>query len=307
MRFWRQGLALGSSPRVRGEAKVSGSRVMSIRIIPACAGKRRDVEVKAAAVGDHPRVCGEKAYVAYRSTNASGSSPRVRGKERRNSRQIISKRIIPACAGKSQSQQGYLGQLRIIPACAGKSWSPHCFSQSSWDHPRVCGEKPSGDLRPSGVRGSSPRVRGKVVGNGLVKGLERIIPACAGKRACAPAGAPCGRDHPRVCGEKGSAASSIHATAGSSPRVRGKGQRLLVRRRVLGIIPACAGKSSSAMGLMNAYRDHPRVCGEKLCRRRQDAEDTGSSPRVRGKDLEETGTKVQTGIIPACAGKRTKA
>ena len=50
------------------------------------------------------------------------------------------------------------------------------------------------------------------------------------------------------------------------------------------ITPACAGKSISHYSKEGAYVDHPRVCGEKCTDVKMIAQNSGSPPRVRGKD-----------------------
>ena len=70
------------------------------------------------------------------------------------------------------------------------------------DHPRVCGEKIFvGNQLPLFI-GSPPRVRGKVENLSLSEELQRITPACAGKREEAERMEENAEDHPRVCGEK---------------------------------------------------------------------------------------------------------
>ena len=48
---------------------------------------------------------------------------------------------------------------------------------------------------------------------------------------------------------------------------------------------------------------HPRVCGENYMNRLTDVQDTGSSPRMRGKRKAESLAKDSSGLIPAYAGK----
>ena len=70
---------------------------------------------------------------------------------------------------------------------------------------------------------------------------------------------------------------------GSSPRVRGKRARRNHHRRRIGLIPACAGKTSQGGKPIRTQRAHPRVCGENQFACSTPMEDEGSSPRVRGK------------------------
>ena len=152
----------GSPPRVRGKDLEFFRDIKVVRITPACAGKRRYKRLCSAPLGDHPRVCGEKASAAVNRKQITGSPPRVRGKER--------------CPCKSMCRQ------RITPACAGKSTRRYVTTSSGKDHPRVCGEKVSSLERGIAIQGSPPRVRGKVRSVIKLPHTKRITPACAGKR-----------------------------------------------------------------------------------------------------------------------------
>ena len=91
--------------------------------------------------------------------------------------------------------------------------------------------------------------------------------------------------------------------AGSSPRVRGKRDARLRPGRRRGLIPACAGKTSSLVAQRPMNRAHPRVCGENGVSITGNVVWMGSSPRVRGKRPPGAGLWITRGLIPACAGK----
>ena len=110
------------------------------------------------------------------------------------------------------------------------------------DHPRVCGEKYARNGILFTLRGSPPRVRGKVCMTTLWTSQNGITPACAGKRAPFQKMSTPGRDHPRVCGEKIVLVIVFCSLMGSPPRVRGKAHTARFRCRSNGITPACAGK-----------------------------------------------------------------
>ena len=167
----------------------------------------------------------------------------------------------------------------------------------------MCGEKRHGPEPCQSTAGSPPRVRGKV--QSLCKNLERvgITPAYAGKRsACSPP-SPHSRDHPRVCGEKPRIFFMSIRSAGSPPRMRGKGQPLYIVVSESGITPACAGKSLVRELLLIVSRDHPRVCGEKSFTRLSYCSAGGSPPRVRGKVPVCCPEHRKVRITPAYAGK----
>ena len=89
--------------------------------------------------------------------------------------------------------------------------------------------------------------------------------------------------------------------------MRGKGTATACLRSLIGITPACAGKSLRCH-LRSAVRwDHPRVCGEKWEEELSSRLEEGSPPRVRGKGVDRKIALLRYGITPACAGKRTGA
>ena len=167
---------------MRGKVAAFVVKIRVRGITPACAGKRRKTGFIRTTAGDHPRMCGEKKLNRTVSCPNLGSPPRVRGKERREIKDVIDKRITPACAGKS---------CVIL-----------CIHNLAQDHPRVCGEKREAENAKSPPVGSPPHVRGK---ENHPKGIQRgggITPACAGKSDSKGLLVWMARDHPRVCGEK---------------------------------------------------------------------------------------------------------
>ena len=112
---------LGSPPRMRGKGRPLCLCSVSSGITPAYAGKRYNVDGKKQKTWDHPRVCGEKALIAWDWASPMGSPPRMRGKVQGDPYGSKKQGITPAYAGKS------------LPNC--QLWPP------SRDHPRVCGEK----------------------------------------------------------------------------------------------------------------------------------------------------------------------
>ena len=146
-------------------------------------------------------------------------------------------------------------------------------------------------------------MRGKDGVNDSAQAVTGITPAYAGKRsACSPP-SPHSRDHPRVCGEKPRIFFMSIRSAGSPPRMRGKGQPLYIVVSESGITPACAGKSLVRELLLIVSRDHPRVCGEKWFWLSMMSRVVGSPPRMRGKGKNAHRTGRTAGITPAYAGK----
>ena len=193
-------------------------------------------------------MCGENRLRLEGVEVATGSSPRVRGKR--------------------TWRRGPGRRSGLIPACAGKTGRSSSSTGCPRAHPRVCGENDARRSAFDSARGSSPRVRGKLIAQPRPPALPRLIPACAGKTVRVGSTSMTSGAHPRVCGENWSTASRRSTASGSSPRVRGKRRDRRGQFHGLGLIPACAGKTQPAWTSTCPDRAHPRVCGENHRRRR---------------------------------------
>ena len=85
--------------------------------------------------------------------------------------------------------------------------------------------------------------------------------------------------------------------------MRGKVVRLFDNRKGFGITPAYAGKRMTCWEMCGRYQDHPRLCGEKAKRRKDQQPRKGSPPPMRGKAVLAVGDTDITRITPAYAGK----
>ena len=216
---------LGSPPRVRGKQDAKALDAAIVRITPACAGKTFRRDKNHIHEGDHPRVCGENRLLVVKKNPGEGSPPRVRGK--------------PNFLWHKRKSLG------ITPACAGKTLEADIFGFWARDHPRVCGENKDAIYRKIGTLGSPPRVRGKRSTFPYKKTVAGITPACAGKTCLKSMAGFVRRDHPRVCGENALRFVGFSGIAGSPPRVRGKPSSHSLHFQVVGITPACAGKTGA--------------------------------------------------------------
>ena len=89
--------------------------------------------------------------------------------------------------------------------------------------------------------------------------------------------------------------------------MRGKVGSAFRPLRISRITPAYAGKSPvDNVGVM-CYKDHPRLCGEKLTPSTGQNASPGSPPPMRGKDLTAVLAAPRSGITPAYAGKSSAA
>ena len=108
-----------------------------------------------------------------------------------------------------------------------------------------------------------------------------------------------------MCGENGRRPRGRHRIPGSSPSVRGKRPPTTRAAPHTGLIPACAGKTSSPSSRPWCPSAHPRVCGENWTNRGKTMPFESSSPSVRGKPAFDAKKFVKGRLIPACAGKTT--
>ena len=152
--------------------------------------------------------------------------------------------------------------------------------------------------------GSPPRMRGKAERRSKRPQNPGITPAYAGKSSEDTRRSGTNGDHPRVCGEKSFENGVKGYFEGSPPRMRGKGWVVAVAVAFLGITPAYAGKSAAKEFACKDGRDHPRVCGEKVCVHPVPVCALGSPPRMRGKVIRSWIMRIWTRITPAYAGKR---
>ena len=133
--------ALGSPPRMRGQAKQPRLACSLTRITPADAGTSGGLECVRWCHADHPRGCGDKWSHWFHGLNTTGSPPRMRGQ---------------AAAGRKRQ---YIPG--ITPADAGTRDSNQWTRRSAEDHPRGCGDKAMHTRRKPMATGSPPRMRGQ--------------------------------------------------------------------------------------------------------------------------------------------------
>ena len=194
-------------------------------------------------IGDHPRLCGEKAFDVFPNSAKKGSPPPMRGKVKEwdTENQVLG--ITPAYAGKR-----HRSAVRVRP------W---------WDHPRLCGEKSTALVAGILSVGSPPPMRGKEFASYVNIFASGITPAYAGKRPFSTALTAFSRDHPRLCGEKYPPLELLCSGQGSPPPMRGKVTNITVARCYTRITPAYAGKRKAFRSRFSFSWDHPRLCGEK--------------------------------------------
>ena len=220
----------GSSPLTRGKRANAHRGFLTVRLIPAHAGKTVCGFSPASPAPAHPRSRGENEYVPTNGDVLEGSSPLTRGK-------LVVNAVIT-------------WWLRLIPAHAGKTWFVRIFAAIRRAHPRSRGENLIVDRPANPQAGSSPLTRGKLPSWTRSLLTARLIPAHAGKTVLGVVGAFFRWAHPRSRGENWPHRRGGATTGGSSPLTRGKPRVGEDSRDLARLIPAHAGKT--------------RPCGHRL-------------------------------------------
>ena len=192
---------------------------------------------------------------------------------------------------------------RLIPAHAGKTAGLRGVRFRREAHPRSRGENQSVSRRCGPATGSSPLTRGKPISVDEMSGVTGLIPAHAGKTPRRKRFPRVGRAHPRSRGENDHVASPAHYELGSSPLTRGKRPPRPVPAAHGRLIPAHAGKTSTAHARIAAWAAHPRSRGENQAYFPVQDTNAGSSPLTRGKPHPDSHATVKRRLIPAHAGK----
>ena len=150
----------GSSPRVWGAHAHPVREGEGVRLIPTCVGSTNAADTGSNHSAAHPHVCGEHLPNNRLDPLANGSSPRVWGARADEQWAESVKRLIPTCVGSTTSSRGYLHHQAA--------------------HPHVCGEHIFIIFPYLIPLGSSPRVWGAPLSQGLGRLFGRLIPTCVG-------------------------------------------------------------------------------------------------------------------------------
>ena len=157
------------------------------------------------------------------------------------------------------------------------------------------------------MAGSSPLTRGKREDREVYDTRAGLIPAHAGKTACAPVSISRPWAHPRSRGENADFTVPDLRGRGSSPLTRGKPVTLLDWSDRVGLIPAHAGKTPLLSAGSTGAWAHPRSRGENLMGLATTDLTEGSSPLTRGKPSDCREDCADDGLIPAHAGKTSRS
>jgi len=284
-RVSREGVG-GSSPLARGGPARSGGGVLVGRLIPAGAG-RTTLQLGAGPVaGAHPRWRGADHAPTRGRAGCGGSSPLARGGRPWGLLLPLRRGLIPAGAGRT------VGRLTAAPELRA--------------HPRWRGADVRRQFSRRWMMGSSPLARGGHEGFCCWASRPGLIPAGAGRTRSAHR--PPGRRpaHPRWRGADRGAKFRSLTMPGSSPLARGGLLDATAPMQTVGLIPAGAGRTSTASRIASALRAHPRWRGADFEEPNPYTSFEGSSPLARG-GLGGRGLQSSpAGLIPAGAGRTTR-
>ena len=171
----------GSSPLTRGKQRRTRVGVIRPRLIPAHAGKTFAAALPRPLATAHPRSRGENGGRVGGDARRGGSSPLTRGK-------LLTRKL-------------GVGLGRLIPAHAGKTTDQATPRNTDRAHPRSRGENTRWRRCSARAAGSSPLTRGKPCSGGVNTETWGLIPAHAGKTACAVTRLRALSAHPRSRGE----------------------------------------------------------------------------------------------------------
>ncbi|RYN06962.1 hypothetical protein PG1528B_1336 [Bifidobacterium animalis subsp. lactis] len=232
----------------------------------------------------------------------------MRGTPSHHARRSSASGIIPALAGNTNEiAQTGAADVGSSPRLRGTQTGDTTTHHPIGIIPALAGNTDDALIDRVQILGSSPRLRGTPVPRAAGHDDRGIIPALAGNTCPGSHRSPCRRDHPRACGEHGSASPMPLPIGGSSPRLRGTPRSEIFEAHRAGIIPALAGNTVRELGQVVVGGDHPRACGEHDMMVVSELERLGSSPRLRGTRMQTQANMLECGIIPALAGNTKRS
>ena len=172
---------------------------------------------------------------------------------------------------------------RNVPVCAGSipQWKNSRFLVM--EDLRACGENSVIASDSTLTVRASPHTRGKRIGDSPEIWDVRNIPAHAGKTRIRKVGQKRSSEQPRACGEN----HAYHSSADDTTRN----------------IPVYAGKTPHSRRSLAHQPEYPRIRGENPCPGGARWRGGGTSPRMRGKQLDNFKKENDRRNISAYAGK----
>jgi len=167
----------------------------------------------------------------------------------------------------------------------------------------VCGEELYRILFLGRLQGTPPRVWGRAFIGVTAPSIFRDTPTCVGKSIEPAVPSALAKGHPHVCGEEKSLDVKPRLELGTPPRVWGRVESDPHSETRGGDTPTCVGKRNILFCCVCTSEGHPHVCGEEWTAFMQEQAQTGTPPRVWGRELKGNVSDRYKGDTPTCVGK----
>ncbi len=208
----------------------------------------------------------------------------------------------PRARGRRRPEGRVRGAGGSIPAGAGATARTSTTGSPAREHPRGRGGDPVARLGRRPRWGASPRARGRRRPKGREGMGQRSIPAGAGATGMELTPDLVCVEHPRGRGGDGVDAVAWLEGVGASPRARGRRRGRPRCGGPLRSIPAGAGATNPGRGGRCWPGEHPRGRGGDHDMRDEPNDETGASPRARGRPVDGVDQPEPPRSIPAGAG-----
>ena len=227
----------GVYPRPCGETLTRTRQAVARKagLSPPMRGNRHLLPQRPITSRVYPRPCGETS-ISTAVVSGGGLSPPMRGNPLQSNNAVLARVGNPLQSNLMPQQRG------SIPAHAGKPSLDRYRALSDAVYPRPCGETDRLHHDRMRAQGLSPPMRGNQFLRQFYAGGMGSIPAHAGKPRGDAEREMGNRVYPRPCGETLAIPSKSSYLGGLSPPMRGNPLQSNLMRRLLGSIPAHAGK-----------------------------------------------------------------
>ncbi|MGY3684809.1 hypothetical protein ACVWXU_008432 [Streptomyces sp. TE33382] len=195
--------------------------------------------------------------------------------------------LVPRARGRHRDECGPILRAGNNPACAGTTLPARRGGRAPREQPRVRGDDPSTRDRATYESGNNP--------------------ACAGTTVSQSENGDEPREQPRVRGDDSGSASVPPTPMGTTPRARGRRDRVGCGRGGRGNNPACAGTTPWWASPPCAFWEQPRVRGDDRRGWPSPLRIRGTTPRARGRRVRVDRWLRGEGNNPACAGTTPRA
>ena len=192
---------------------------------------------------------------------------------------------------------------RSIPAHTGEPPKHAANPCLRLVYPRAYGGTPASHLDRQQSQGLSPRIRGNPRRFQRLMYNTRSIPAHTGEPIPPRSTCETSEVYPRAYGGTDRVQRLKTNTQGLSPRIRGNRNASSPFSVRVGSIPAHTGEPVIDMGLGISLEVYPRAYGGTTGTKRDEFEDGGLSPRIRGNHHARLQCRHILGSIPAHTGE----